>query len=484
MKGRERNKIVTLHFVLLTVLFSLLLPIQITLASDQVVISFDPHPSEPPYAPINPDPPDGALDVGLPVTLSVDVYDMTEDPVDVYFYNALNDSLIGVDYNVPSDWSVASVVWNGLLKGQVYSWYAIARAHGYENKSETWIFYTEEPSSPPSSPPGGVTPQPNQPPIANITGPFTGYVNETLVFHAYNSYDPDGNITGYRWDFENDGIFDTDWLEDVLITCNYPSPGNYTIILEVKDDDGANATASHNIQIIILEVPLQLPIPRINGPFYAYTNETILFSSNGSYDPDGTITNFTWYFGDGNMSYLENPVHSYAKSGNYTIILKITDNDTLNNITTAKAIIIEREKPKKDKDERNLPLLFLLILIMAIIATIIVIIIRSKTYRFTVLIEKLDESKKNKYKNVEFVLDKNSDEDVKLELDKKTGNDLEQDLDNKISEDVELELDKSISNNEEPKLDKNKDLDIKPVDDKDVSRRINKLLSELNKRQE
>jgi len=483
MKGRERNKIVTLHFVLLTVLFSLLLPIQITLASDQVVISFDPHPSEPPYAPINPDPPDGALDVGLPVTLSVDVYDMTEDPVDVYFYNALNDSLIGVDYNVPSDWSVASVVWSGLLKGQVYSWYAIARAHGYENKSETWIFYTEEPSSPPSSPPGGVT-QPNQPPIANITGPIIGYVNETLVFHAYNSYDPDGNITGYRWDFENDGIFDTDWLEDVLITCNYPIPGNYTIILEVKDDDGANATASHNIQIIILEAPLQLPIPRVNGPYHGYTNESIMFSSNGSYDPDGTITNYTWYFGDGNKSYLENPVHSYAKSGNYTVLLKITDNDTLNNITTTKAIIIDREKPKKDKDERDLPLLFLLILIMAIIATIIVVVIRSKTYRFTVLVEKLDESKKNKYKNVEFVLDKNSDEDIKQELDKKTGNDLEQDLDNKVSEDVELELDKSISNNGEPKLDKNKDLDIKPVDDKDISKRINKLLSELNKKQE
>jgi len=446
MEGRNRKRTVKIPLLLLIVLISLLISIPTVLANDQIGIMFDPHPSDPPYAPINPDPPDGALNVGIPVTLSVDVYDITIDPVDVFFYDALNDTLIGVDYNVPSDWSTASVVWNGLQEGQVYSWYAIARAHGYESKSDTWVFTTKDSYSPPSSPPGGDIPPPlNQPPIANITGSITGYVNETLVFHAYNSYDPDGNIIGYRWDFENDGVFDTDWLEDVLITCNYSSPGNYTILLEVKDDDGANATASHTINIVELEVPLQLPIPRINGPYHGYTNESITFSSNGSYDPDGTIINFTWYFGDGNKSYLENPVHSYNKSGNYTVILKVTDNDNLGNITTTKAIIIDKEikKPEKEKEK---PLTFLLFLFILLIVTIILLIFFPRDYRFTLLVEKINSHKKSD----------NNDRIVETKPGKKT------------------------TKNKVVKVDKRKDTDVKQKNSKDIHGKVDELLSKLN----
>jgi len=46
-----------------------------------------------------------------------------------------------------------------------------------------------------------------------------------------------------------------------------------------------------------------------------------------SFDSDGFIINYTWDFGDGNISYERNPVHEYSSSGNYTITLAVKDND-------------------------------------------------------------------------------------------------------------------------------------------------------------
>ena len=698
MKGRNRLRIFLFTFVIFILLISIFIPP--IFADDQVGISFNPIPNEPPRKPINPDPSNGSVDIIVPVTLSVDVYDSTGNTVDVYFYNASNDALIGIDQDVPCDWSTASVVWNEPIKGRICYWYAIARDHEYSNKSETWIFATrpnqpsvihnnEYPANrsknielnvtcqievsdvdedlmtiywyenstgswilrqtnssvpngtyywtfqqaidystkyfwkvsvndsknnktqifhfttldnqplimynpipanqsinvfkntaywyitiadpendlinwtietlpyignssglndvngqkncplfglnyitnytiyvnatdsengtwinetfwfitaeqgaptisneypphrntqtelqptchvdvfdiegdnltiywfenstgswilrrtesnvtanstvywtytqassyvttyywrvfvndstvntsatyyfitkprPPSPPPpsgggGGYTPPPNQHPIAKITGPKTAYINETVIFYSYYSYDPDGYIVGYSWDFENDGVFDAESIEDIKITHKYSKIGNYTVRLIVKDNLGAETVASHKIKIIELEPPKQLPIPIIEAPDLGYTNEIIFFSSNDSYDPDGEIINYSWDFDDGNISYLKNPVHTYLKPRNYTVVLIVRDNDNLSNAITKKIHIIDREGTEKPK-EKEQPLLFILFLLMTIITTILALYIMQKRYNFTIIIEKSNASKNNKYENL------------------------------------------------------------------------------------
>ena len=520
MKGKKKRK-ASLSFIIFTILIPLLFFIPTAWANSQIGISFDPRPNEPPSAPVNPDPPNGSVDVRVPVTLSVDVYDESSSIVNVYFYNASNDALIGVDHDVSADWSTATVIWSGLQYETSYSWYAVANDSEYENTSETWTFTTRpnQPSiiynneypqntstnielnvichievsdedadlmtiywyenstgswilrqtnssvgngtyywtfsqassysttyywkvavndsianttavyyfttkSQPSAPSTPLSPL-NRKPIANITGPLTGYVNQTLIFSANYSYDPDGIITHYRWDFDNDGLFDTDWIEDILVTHTYSRPGNYTVKLQVKDNDGAVSTDSYIIIIKQLEPPLQLPVAQANGhsPYMSFTNENITFNSTGSYDPDGIIVNYTWDFGDKNTSHMENPIHSYAKQGNYIVFLTVVDNDNLSNTAIASIYIRDREP----EEERKLPLTFLLILLMIIIATLLALIIRSKSYQFVLLVEKLDASKKNrnKNKNVDAKADKDRDIDAKvdkllLELDKNT----------------------------------------------------------------
>jgi PKD repeat protein len=50
------------------------------------------------------------------------------------------------------------------------------------------------------------------------------------------------------------------------------------------------------------------------------------FDSSASVDPDGSITQYAWDFGDGQTSTLANPSHTYASPGTYPVRLTVTDN--------------------------------------------------------------------------------------------------------------------------------------------------------------
>ncbi len=98
-------------------------------------------PNTPPDAPTNPSPTDGATNVSLSPTLSVYVYDADGDTLDVSFYDASDNSLIGTDTGVPSG-GTASIVWSGLSPNTTYSWYAVASDGTDSNQSATWTFTT------------------------------------------------------------------------------------------------------------------------------------------------------------------------------------------------------------------------------------------------------------------------------------------------------------------------------------------------------
>ena len=65
-----------------------------------------------------------------------------------------------------------------------------------------------------------------------------------------------------------------------------------------------------------------------NGPYDADVGEDIEFY--GEYVDDGDAippVNWTWKFGDGGISYEQNPVYSYSTEGEYIVNLTITDDD-------------------------------------------------------------------------------------------------------------------------------------------------------------
>jgi parallel beta-helix repeat protein len=84
------------------------------------------------------------------------------------------------------------------------------------------------------------------------------------------------------------------------------------------------------------------PVADFNySPLNPTTQDTFLFNDTSN-DSDGTIINWSWYFDDGNSSYLSNPTHQYPNPGNYTVCLTVIDDDGTNdtlckNITVVSA---------------------------------------------------------------------------------------------------------------------------------------------------
>ena len=76
-----------------------------------------------------------------------------------------------------------------------------------------------------------------------------------------------------------------------------------------------------------------------NGPFAAVQGDFIAMSSVGSNDTDGTISSYSWSFGDGQVSSQANPTHSYSSAGSYSVQLTVTDNDGATNTATTTANI-------------------------------------------------------------------------------------------------------------------------------------------------
>jgi len=106
--------------------------------------------NQPPNKPSDPHPQNNSEDVSINPTLSVLVTDPDNDTMDVSFYDASDDSLIGVDTDVTNG-SRAEVTWQDLDYGTTYRWYAIANDSMNETKSNIWTFTTEhDPNIPPT----------------------------------------------------------------------------------------------------------------------------------------------------------------------------------------------------------------------------------------------------------------------------------------------------------------------------------------------
>ncbi len=84
-------------------------------------------------------------------------------------------------------------------------------------------------------------------PVASfIYEPSEPVVNESILFNASSSYDMDGTIISYIWDF-GDGNNATE--SDPITNHAYQNPGNYTVKLTVTDNDGLNHTTMKTFSV-------------------------------------------------------------------------------------------------------------------------------------------------------------------------------------------------------------------------------------------
>ncbi len=89
----------------------------------------------------------------------------------------------------------------------------------------------------------------NLPPIANANGPYQGYAGLPIVLDASGSSDPNNDPLEYRWDFDSDGNWDTDWSDNPKVEHIFNNDYDGVLRLEVSDGQFSDlATTSVKIK--------------------------------------------------------------------------------------------------------------------------------------------------------------------------------------------------------------------------------------------
>ena len=91
-----------------------------------------------------------------------------------------------------------------------------------------------------------VTDHHDQPPVASFTAnPTTGTAPLDVTFDARDSYDPDGSIESYHWDFNEY----TSEGSGVITSNTFDYSDEFDVELTVTDNDGETATATKTITV-------------------------------------------------------------------------------------------------------------------------------------------------------------------------------------------------------------------------------------------
>ncbi|AWB27450.1 PKD domain-containing protein [Halococcoides cellulosivorans] len=82
------------------------------------------------------------------------------------------------------------------------------------------------------------------------------------------------------------------------------------------------------------------PIADLSGPEDLLVGESGAFGASYSFDPDGSISDYDWSFGDGTSGSESAPVHRYSAPGTYDVDLTVSD-ETGNEATDSTSVTVE-----------------------------------------------------------------------------------------------------------------------------------------------
>ncbi len=166
---------------------------------------------------------------------------------------------------------------------------------------------------------------------------------------------------GFDWDVKENSIlsvtFDLQTSKEIL----------YAIEATTLDSDGLFIYGDE------FYYESDSPIIDAGGPYEAEPGEYISFTS----DAVGGVApyTYTWDFGDGTTSELQDPVHSYSEAGSYIVTLTIEDDDGTVVMDTAIVTINGPSGSNDDNGGSNLLLFLGLIAIVIVVGIVVVIIV-------------------------------------------------------------------------------------------------------------
>lgn len=172
--------------------------------------------------------------------ITVNIYDLEND---TFYWSIITSPSIGNASNTSTDEIINCPVSN-LDINQEYTWNLSIQdltSFHWKNQSYCFTVINESENKESEFNPGDL--------VADAGGPYEGIAKTAIEFDGFQSTST-SNITGYRWDFDNDGTWDTEWSEQSTATHTYDSSGEYVIRMEITDNE---STASDIAEVIIVQ---------------------------------------------------------------------------------------------------------------------------------------------------------------------------------------------------------------------------------------
>lgn len=188
------------------------------------------------------------------------------------------------------------------------------------------------------------------PPVAVADVPASATVGSVVRMASSNSTDSDGSITARQWEFG-----DGNSSRAANPNHSWASPGTYTVSLRVTDNDQISDISTRRITISAVATTNppptnQRPSANAGRSITAEVDSEVVFDGRDSIDSDGSVTNWSWNFGDGNLGDGPRPRHIYRSAGTFTATLQVTDDegaadtDTVR-VTVTAAPVVEPPPP-------------------------------------------------------------------------------------------------------------------------------------------
>ena len=136
-----------------------------------------------------------------------------------------------------------------------------------------------------------------------------------VSFDGTGSSETNGSIVSYSWDFGDGSSPGT----GTTPSHTYATPGAYTVVLTVTDQDGYTAQISHSV---VVDSP---PIPAFSVSAGPRAGAPASFNGSASNEPGGSIVSYQWSLGDGAAATGASVSHTFASAGSFPVTLTVTD---------------------------------------------------------------------------------------------------------------------------------------------------------------
>lgn len=162
----------------------------------------------------------------------------------------------------------------------------------------------------------------NSPPVAIVPADINTMPNVMVTLDGSGSSDPDGDIVSWRWNF-GDGTS----ADGAIVEHAWTTEDVFSVQLTVEDDFGATDTAALRVSTSTSQNLNMLPIASFSGPARGMPGETLSFDGSASADPDGSVVEHRWEFGDGATAMGPTVSHAWTTEETFTVKLVVVDDD-------------------------------------------------------------------------------------------------------------------------------------------------------------